>query len=58
MDVQAELREVFAAEGFHCDDIVTHQRQIANRALQLTMERQWVQATFTYLGPGTAYVLL
>lgn len=50
--VQAELRQLFAAEGFRCDDIVTHQRTISNRARELTMERQWVQATFTYLGPG------
>lgn len=48
----AEVRQLFAAEGFRCDDIVTHQRTISNRARELTMERQWVQATFTYVGPA------
>jgi hypothetical protein len=49
---QAELQRLFAAEGFCCDDIKVHQRFACNRALQTTMERHWVQATFTYQGPG------
>ena len=49
---QAELQQLFAAEGFCCDAIKVHQRFTRNRALQTTMERHWVQATFTYQGPG------
>jgi hypothetical protein len=52
VQAQAELQELFAAEGFCCDAIKLHERYTCNRALQTTMERHWVQATFTFRGPG------
>lgn len=55
MHPQAELQQLFAAEGFCCDAIKVHQRFTCNRALQTTMERHWVQATFTYQGPGEGH---
>jgi hypothetical protein len=48
--VQEALVELFAAEGFTCEDVRLQERRIQNRLLGLDMDRRWLQAVFTYSG--------
>ncbi|KAK9828449.1 hypothetical protein WJX72_000046 [[Myrmecia] bisecta] len=48
------LRELFEREGFRCDSLHRHERQIDNRKRNLSMDRRWIQATFTFTGTQTA----
>lgn len=58
--LQASLLNLFTQAGFECEDVRVHERQVQNRAKDLTMERRWIQAVFRYRGqawkPGPAIV--
>ena len=51
--MQAALVELFAAEGFRCEDVRLQERRIQNRLLGLDMDRRWIQAVFTYMGSSS-----
>ncbi|CAL8468566.1 g8106 [Coccomyxa elongata] len=44
------LVDLFRRNGFRCEDVHVHERQVENRAKALTMDRRWIQALFTYDG--------
>lgn len=50
LGMQAALVELFAAEGFSCEDVRLQERRIQNRLLALDMDRRWIQAVFAYTG--------
>lgn len=44
------LVDLFRRNGFRCEDVHVHERQVENRGKALTMDRRWIQALFTYDG--------
>eukprot|EP00898_Chlorokybus_atmophyticus_P000898 jgi/Chlat1/1809/Chrsp135S02127 len=44
------LQSLFEKEGFACDEMITHERDLENRARNLTMHRRWIQAVFRRVG--------
>lgn len=47
---------MFEAEGFRCDSLLMHEKTVQNRALEISMERRWIQAVFTYMGSARSPV--
>lgn len=50
----AELVGMFAAQGFVCESLVTHERDIENRKTEVHMHRRWLQAVFRFDPPAAA----
>ena len=51
---QSVLAELFAAEGFRCEEVQVQERRISNRLRALDMDRRWIQGVFTHTGAPSA----
>ena len=51
---QEGLVELFASQGFACEDLVLHDKVVDNRKSGVRMPRKWIQAVFRYKGQTSA----